>query len=107
MGQKVTLEDFRREMHDRFLNAQSIDRTINHMWFEDEWEQMTDEIKESVVAGARAGNRREVRLCIKASRSVRYGELSMEELRDVAKSRGIPGYSRMFRIELIKSLEDA
>ncbi len=107
MGRQVIedLDVLRRDVRNQILSLRSVSAILEQITFQDLWEDSSTDEQDMVKYFALMGDKRRLRMWITNHPNIELGERSVRELRSLARTLTVAYYSRMTKIELIKSIE--
>lgn len=91
--------------HNTTLRFRSIDNILSKPEFDRMWDAADNEKRLEITEHVTEGNREALIELIRDYASKELGELPYRELRAMARQRGVPYYSQLTKVELIRKLQ--
>lgn len=99
-----TLEELRKQIHDKLNELRCIQRCLITDKFEEAWNQLDDDQKMLVNNQVAWGDKKGIVFVLKEAFKKTLGEMNMNELRNLARKRGLIGFMQMSKVTLLQEL---
>lgn len=98
-----SLEELRQSVHTQMKNLRNIDLLVNNEKFAEDWNTLTEDEKLQVVNHIQWSNKDGLQELLKSHKKP-LGDMSVRELWDVARKRGLKTFTRLSKTTLLSEL---
>jgi hypothetical protein len=100
-----TLNNITRNIHNEILKLRSIENLISSQKFNQLFESSSEEKKKELLEILEKKNLYSLKTWVTTHPNIDLGEMNTIRLKDIAKQKRVPNYSRMYKEELINTLQ--